>query len=378
MLKISVLGAGLVGSAIAIDLNKKFDVSVYDINAGRLQFLTKEHGLKVQTADLSVASEIHRAVAQADIVVNALPGFMGFNTLKEIILAGKNVVDISFSPEDAFELDELAKEKGVTAIVDCGVAPGMGNILCGYHNARMEMTDYKCYVGGLPFRRQWPFQYKAVFSPIDVIEEYTRPARFVQNGQVVVRPALSDVELVNFAPVGTLEAFNTDGLRTLIKTMNIPNMVEKTLRYPGTAEYMMVLRETGLFDTQEIEVKGTKIRPVDVAAQLLFPKWKLDPKEKEFTIMRVMCRGSEQGKEVEYVYDLFDVTDTQAGTTSMARTTGYTCTAAVNLVAVGLYTQKGISPPEYIATTQENFEFIMNYLAQRNVNYRVKKQEINQ
>ncbi len=376
MKKISVLGVGLVGSAIAIDLAQAFEVTAYDANKKNLERLSDVHGIKTVQADLSKPQQISRAVADADIVVNALPGFMGFATLKEIILSGKDVVDISFFPEDAFELDALAREKGVTAIVDCGVAPGMGNIVCGYHNDRMQMSDYKCYVGGLPLRRQWPFQYKAVFSPIDVIEEYTRPARFVQNGQMVVRPALSDVELMDFEPVGTLEAFNTDGLRTLMKTMNIPNMIEKTLRYPGTAEYMMVLRETGLFDKQEIEVRGQRVRPVDVASRLLFPKWKLEPGEKEFTIMRVVCEGEEQGRRVRYEYDLFDQTDEETGITSMARTTGYTCTAAVNLIAHGLYSDKGISPPEYIATSEENFQFILDYLAQRGVNYKVTRKEI--
>ncbi len=373
MKKVSVLGVGLVGSAIAIDLARGFDVTAYDVDQLRLGRLSREHGIKTVQADLGKAEAIHSAVKDADIVVNALPGFMGFATLKEVIISGKDVVDISFFPEDAFDLDELAREKGVTAIVDCGVAPGMGNIICGYHNERMQMTEYRCYVGGLPMRRQWPFQYKAVFSPIDVIEEYTRPARFVQNRQVVVRPALSDVELLDFEPVGTLEAFNTDGLRTLLKTMDIPNMIEKTLRYPGTAEYMMVLRETGLFDKQEIDVRGQKIRPIDVAASLLFPKWRLEQGEKEFTIMRVLCEGVEQGKRVRYEYDLFDQTDEETGTTSMARTTGYTCTAAVNLLAQGMYTHKGISPPEYIATGEENFKFILDYLAQRGVIYKVKR-----
>ncbi len=375
MKKVSVLGAGRVGRLIAYDLCRKFDVTSYDINGQNLSLLSEKYGIRTQVVDLSRPEGIRTAVQDADIVVNALPGFMGFATLREIILAGKDVVDISFFPEDAFGLDNLARKQCVTAIVDCGVAPGMGNITLGYHNERMRVSDYRCYVGGLPLRRQWPFQYKAVFSPIDVIEEYTRPARFVLNGQVVVRPALSDVELIDFDQVGTLEAFNTDGLRTLLRTMQVPNMIEKTLRYPGTAEYMMVLRETGLFDRGEIDVKGQKIRPVDVAAKLLFPKWQLEEGEREFTVMRVICRGEETGQQVEYVYDLFDQTDDKTGFTSMARTTGFTCTAAVNLVAEGLYKHAGINPPEYIGREEENFRFIMNYLAQRGVQYKVKRMD---
>ncbi len=373
MKKVSVLGAGLVGKTIAIDLHKKFDVTSYDINEDNLVFLSKKFGIKTNKANLNVDEEIQKAVKDADFAVCAVPGFMGFKTLKQIINAGKNVVDISFFPEDAFKLDKLAKEKDVTAIVDCGVAPGMGNIICGYYNKHMIIEKYECYVGGLPFVREWPFDYKAVFSPIDVIEEYTRPARYIQNGKTVVREALSDTELITFKNIGTLEAFNSDGLRSLIKTMKIPNMTEKTLRYPGTVEYMKVLRACGFFDKEKIKVDGKMISPLDLTAKLLFPKWELKKGEKEFTVMRVICEGKENRNNVKYIYDLFDVYDEKSNTTSMARTTGYTCTAALNMIADGLYDKKGISPPEYIGVSENNFRYILNYLNERGVNYKMKK-----
>ncbi len=377
MKKITVLGAGMVGKAIAIDLCKKFDVTSYDISENSLKFLSEKFNINTKKADLSSDIEIKNAIKDADIVVNAVPGFMGFHTSEQIIKAGKNLVDISFFPEDAFELDELAKIKGVTAVVDCGVAPGMGNIICGYHNERMQMRDYKCYVGGLPFKREWPFDYKAVFSPIDVIEEYTRPARYIQNNEIIVREALSDTELIDFEQAGTLEAFNSDGLRSLMKTMKIPNMIEKTLRYPGTVEYMKVLRACGFFDKKEVNVKGKKIRPLDLTAELLFPKWKLKKGEKEFTIMQVSCEGKENEQNVKYVYELFDIYNDETNTSSMARTTGYTCTAVVNLLSEGLFTKKGISPPEFVGISEENFKFILNYLSERGVEYKIKKVIIN-
>ena len=377
MKKVSVLGAGMVGKAIAIDLQKSFEVTSYDINEDNLKFLSEKHGIKTKKADLSVAEEIRSAVKGSDFVVCAVPGFMGFETLKQIIKAGKNVVDISFFPEDAFELDEFAKANNVTAVVDCGVAPGMGNVICGYHNERMQMTDYKCFVGGLPFKREWPFDYKAVFSPIDVIEEYTRPARYIQNNELVVREALSEPELINFEQAGTLEAFNSDGLRSLMKTMKIPNMIEKTLRYPGTVEYMKVLRACGFFDKTEVDVKGNQIRPLDLTAKLLFPKWELKKGEKEFTVMQICCEGKENDKEIKYIYDLFDVYNDETETTSMARTTGYTCTAVVNLLSEGLYTQKGISPPEFVGMSEKNFKFILKYLSERGIDYKMKKVILN-
>ena len=256
---------------------------------------------------------------------------MGYKMMRDVIESKKNIVDISFYPEDPFGLDKLAKKNKVIAIMDCGVAPGMGNIIFGYHDQNMKITDYECLVGGLPEKREWPFEYQAVFSPIDVIEEYIRPARYVQNSSVIIKEALSDTELVNFEEIGTLESWNSDGLRTLIKTMShVPNMIEKTLRYPGCVEYLKVLKESGFFSYDEINLNGHKIRPIDMTAKLLFPKWKMKEGDKDFTIMRIILKGLEKEKHVQYQYNLLD--RFQDDTISMARTTGYTCTAVANLV----------------------------------------------
>lgn len=372
MKKIVVLGAGLVGKAIAIDLAKNFNVTSVDINQETLSAL-EQLGIKTKKQDLSDLPALKSLLSGFDLVVGAVPGFMGLQNAKTVIEAGKDMVDISFFPEDPFQLDELAKKNNVTIVTDCGVAPGMGNIILGYHNKRMKIRNYECLVGGLPVVREWPYEYKAVFSPIDVIEEYIRPARYVQNSAVIVKEALSDPELIHFDGVGTLESWNSDGLRSLIKTMpNIPNMIEKTLRYPGCIEYLRVLRETGFFSYEEIDVKGNKIRPIDLTAKLLFPKWKLKPGEEEFTVMRIVIEGEEAGKEKRYQYNLLDRTDRKTNTLSMARTTGYTCTAAVHLVLDGKFNRKGICPPEYLGEDEGNFKFIVDYLQQRGVTYAVK------
>jgi lysine 6-dehydrogenase len=371
MKKIIILGAGLVGKAMAIDLAKNFDVTSVDINEQALAEVQK-HGIKTMKLDLANQQGLSATVMPYDLVIGAVPGFMGLQTARTIIEAGKNMVDISFFPEDAFQLDELAKKKNVTIVTDCGVAPGMGNIILGYHNKRMKIDTYECLVGGLPVVREWPYEYKAVFSPIDVIEEYIRPARYVQNSAVVIREALSDTELIHFNGVGTLESWNSDGLRSLIKTMpNIPNMIEKTLRYPGCVEYLRVLRESGFFSYEEMEVRGVKVRPIDVTAKLLFPKWKLKPGEEEFTVMRIRMLGTENSKEASYEYNLLDRTERSTGTLSMARTTGYTCTAVANLVLDGQYSRKGISPPEYLGEDETHFNFVVEYLKNRGVHYQV-------
>ncbi|MDQ2177412.1 saccharopine dehydrogenase family protein [Marinifilum sp. D714] len=370
MKKITVLGAGLVGKLIAIDLSESFAVTTVDHDAKVLEQLARHSKIKTKKADLSVAGTVRKLVADSDLVVGAVPGNMGFNVVREVIEAGKNMVDISFFPEDPFELDGLAKNNGCCIVTDCGVAPGMGNLILGYHNEKMRVQSFKCLVGGLPFKREWPWEYRAVFSPIDVIEEYTRPARYVQNGDIVIREALSDPELIYFENIGTLEAWNSDGLRSLIKTMNVPNMIEKTLRYPGTIEYLRVLRDTGYFSHEKINIDGVKIKPIDLTSKLLFSKWKLKPDEKEFTVMRVELEGFQNGLNKSIVYDLFDQFDEEKGFTSMARTTGYTCTAVANILLKGKYSRKGINPPELLGKDPACFHFVFEYLKERGVVYK--------
>ncbi|MBS1950011.1 MAG: hypothetical protein OJF59_002342 [Cytophagales bacterium] len=372
--KVIVLGAGLVGHVMAKDLAKNFEVTAADINEEALKPLTG-FGIATLVTDLSDHEKLKQTIQPFDLIIGAVPGFMGLKNAQAVIEAGKNMVDISFFAEDPFQLDELAKKKDVTIVTDCGVAPGMGNIILGYHNQRMKINAYECLVGGLPVVREWPYEYKAVFSPIDVIEEYVRPARYVQNHEVVVREALSDPEPVHFDGVGTLESWNSDGLRSLIKTMpHIPNMIEKTLRYPGCIEYLRVLRETGFFSYEEIDVRGKKIRPIDLTAKLLFPKWKLKPGEEEFTAMRIRIAGTENESPKKYEYQLLDRTEKSTGTLSMARTTGYTCTAVAHLVLSGQFNRKGICPPEYVGEKETDFEFVVRYLAERGVVYKKKEE----
>lgn len=367
--RIAVLGAGLVGKTIALDLARDFQVTSADIRESAFAEL-QSAGVATHQLDFSDADALTSFVRDYDLIVGAVPGFLGFGVARTVIAAGKDMVDISFFPEDPFLLDEEARRQNVTIVTDCGVAPGMGNIILGYHHRRMKVQHYECLVGGLPVARTWPWEYKAVFSPIDVIEEYTRPARYVQNGALVVKEALSDPELIDFDGIGTLESWNSDGLRTLIKTMpDIPNMIEKTLRYPGTIEYLRVLRESGFFSTEPVDVNGTPVRPIDVTARLLFPQWQLKPGEREFTVMRIRVSGEEDGKPTTWSYDLLDHTDTATGTLSMARTTGYTCTAAVRLVAEGKFSRKGICPPEYLGEDEEHYRFIIDHLASRGVRY---------
>jgi saccharopine dehydrogenase-like NADP-dependent oxidoreductase len=371
MTHVVVLGAGRVGGAMARDLAPDFKVTVADKFPAALERM-KGFGLTTRQADLSNSEGVKGAVADADIVVGAVPGFMGFATARAVLEAGKTLVDISFFDEDCFLLDDLAKAKNLTAIVDVGVAPGCGNIILGDTARQLDkVTKFECLVGGLPVVRTWPYEYKAGFSPIDVIEEYTRPARYVKDGEMVTFPALSEPELLDFDGIGTLESFNTDGLRSVIKTFKgVPDMKEKTLRYPGHIEKMRMMRETGLFSKDPITVNGEQVVPLDLTTALLFPMWQFKEGEADLTVMRITVEGEKGGKATKRVVEMLDYYDPATKTTSMARTTGYTCTAAVRLVAAGKFTRKGICPPEYIGMEAGAWDFIKAELAKRNITYR--------
>lgn len=378
-MKVIVLGGGLVGGPMALDLASKgeFNVTVSDFNDEVLKKFKGINNISTLKCDLSDKNKLTKVVADFDIVLSAVPGFMGFSTLKTLIEAKKNVIDIAFFPEDLFLLDDLAKKNNVTVISDIGVAPGMSNVLIGYADHILDKTHKAItYVGGLPKTRTWPFEYKAVFSPMDVIEEYTRPARYIENGKEVIKPALTDPELLNFDGIGTLEAFNSDGLRSLAKTIDAAYMIEKTLRYPGHIEIMRVLRHTGFFEKEEINVNGKMISPLDFTSKLLFKEWKLDQGEQDITVMQVIVEGDKNGQKKRYTWDLLDSYDPVSNIHSMARTTGYTATMALRMLVSGMYSKPGISAPEFIGKHPECVDFILKGLKDRGVIYNEKIENI--
>lgn len=377
-----ILGGGMVGSVMAMDLaaDDRFEITVADQREPALERLAKRlPGVSTLKADLSNAAAVRELIGAYDIVLGALSSTIGFQTLRAVIEGGKNYCDISFMPEESLDLDQLARERGVTAVVDNGVAPGMSNMFVGWAQSKLDAIEsVKIYVGGLPRERRWPFEYKAGFSPADVIEEYTRPSRVVESGQVVVREALSEPELLDFDGIGTLEAFNTDGLRSLAHTIGAPNMVEKTLRYPGHIELMRVLRHLGLFSHEPIEVGAARarIKPIDMTTALLFPKWTYEPGEEDLTVMRVIVEGARDGRRVRHTLDLFDVFDGASGCTSMSRTTALPNTIIARRVAEGAFRRPGVNPPEFLGREPGLFEHVLEELRRRGVTYRIDSAEV--
>jgi saccharopine dehydrogenase-like NADP-dependent oxidoreductase len=381
MMQAVVLGAGMVGSVMAADLaaDPAFVVTVADFSDANLAAASKKCGGRARTIreDLSNAATIKRIIAEADIVLGALSSRIAFSALRTILESGKNFCDISFMAEDPLELDSLAKSKGVMAVVDCGVAPGMSHLLAGYAAAQLSPCEnIEIYVGGLPRERRWPFEYKAAFSPADVIEEYTRPSRLVEHGKEVVREALSEPELMNFPGAGTLEAFNTDGLRSLVKTLKVPFMKEKTLRYPGHIELMRVFRETGYFSEEPIRVGGVEVRPRDLTAKLLFPKWTYGPGEEDLTVMRVLGDGIKNGTRQRMVWDLFDLYHGPSQSTSMARTTAFPCAIVARMITSGKLKKPGVLTPELLATEPGLVDHVLAEHARRGVRYEFRTESL--
>jgi len=379
-----VLGAGMVGSVMATDLagDPEFEVTIADVRedalaAAKERAAAQGRHVAVVKADLGDAGAVTRLVGGYDMVLGALSSKIGFAALGAVISAGKDYCDISFMSEDFGGLDALAKQKGVTCIVDFGVAPGMSHMLAAYGYSMLDSCEsLEIYVGGLPRERRWPFEYKAAFAPSDVIEEYTRPTRLVEHGQVVVRPALSEPELMDFAGVGTLEAFNTDGLRSLTTTLlgKVPFMKEKTLRYPGHIALMAAMRETGLFGDAAISVRDAsgemvQVRPLDVTSACMFPKWSYGPGEQDLTVMRVLATGMRGGERVRHRWDLFDVFDVGTSATSMSRTTAFPCAIMARMVARKQFVSPGVNAPEMAGLAQELPAMILAELEKRGVRY---------
>ncbi len=383
-----VLGAGMVGSVMAADLvaDRAWEVTLADRSDGALRRARERlgKGLSTREADLGDPAAVARIVAPYDIVLGALPSAIGFAALRSVIEAGKSCADISFMAEDALALDALAQQRGVTAVVDCGIAPGLSNMLAGRAAAELaECQRIDIAVGGVPAEPRPPFHYKAAFAPGDVLEEYTRPARVMRGGRVVIVEALSEVEPIQFAEShGTplrlpLEAFNTDGLRSLLSTLDVPEMSEKTIRYAGHAALMKIFRETGLFDLDPVRVGVASVRPRDVTAAVLFPRWTYGPGEEDLTLLRVVAEGiAPDDARTRLTWEMVDRYDRKSASTSMARTTAFPAVAAARLIAEGRIKGPGVIPPERIGADAMLLDRVLGDLERRGVRVRAKREAL--
>lgn len=358
MKKALVLGCGLVGRTIAEELSREFEVTVLDSREENLKRLS--NGIKKIKGSALEKDLLKELSKDADVVCGALPGNIGYEVAQRVIQLGKNYCDISFMPEDFLGLDNLAKENEVTAVFDMGVAPGLSNLLVGRGASSLEEIDeVRIYVGGLPEKPEPPFSYKAVFSPYDVLEEYTRPARIIMDGEEKTVEALSGLENIEFSGIGTLEAFYTDGLRSMLKTIRAKKMEEKTIRYPGHANIMKALIRMGLLDKEYI----------DLIAKLLFPLWELKPEEgdRDITLMMVKVEGKRGSERVTFLWEIFDRFDEESFTHSMARVTAFPCVVVARMIANGEIREKGAIPPESLGKSEEIYNRILKELREKGI-----------
>jgi len=363
-MKIAVIGGGMIGSFIAEELCNDFEVMVVDNNKSTLNQIEKRNH-RISAINFDVKNGIiEDIIANYDLAVNCLPGFMGFEMLKKIIQCKVSCVDISFMPENCLELSEFALENNCLVIPDAGVAPGLSNLIIGNIVANNKIEEIQTMVGGLPKKKNPPWNYKAPFSPIDVIEEYTRPARIRINGKTEVREALSKKQRLEVEGIGELEAFLTDGLRTLLDSKGslseVPNLMEFTIRYPGHCDLIRKMVSDGKFSNAI--VKGKKITRKEETSGELFESWKLEEGEEEFTFMLILAVPSE-GNEISYtIYDEFT-----EGATSMARTTGLTACAFSRLVLENKIKEKGVICPETLGMNNIFYDYVLNYLRDRGI-----------
>ena len=354
MATVCQIGCGMIGKVMAIDISKRHDLHLSDIDQSSLsEVKALDPTIRTKCFNFNDIDVLKSFLEPADIVLVAVPGHLGYSLLKKIIGLKKNIVDISFSPENLLSLDKMAKDNNVTVIFDAGLAPGIPNFILGDINRKENVRKFKYFVGGLPKSPSPPYNYKAPFSPIDVVEEYTRPARIMQNSKVIIKPALTDIEQKYYPDTGMLEGFNTDGLRSILITMkHIPNMVEKTLRFPGHAQLI------------NKEIKSRKIIPGDKDnLDSLFKLWELSPHELEFTVLDIIIETDTR----KHNYFLYDETNLKENTTSMARTTGYTASAVVDILDQNIFVEKGVFSPELVGSRTKVINYLLDHLKTKNI-----------
>jgi lysine 6-dehydrogenase len=358
-MRMLVLGAGLQGSACAYDLLQNPEVSqvrLADVRFDHLpEFLKPLSGPRLipTTLDVRDREAVLAVMRESDAVMSAIPYYFNLALAECAVEAGVHFCDLGGNTEIVFQQKELADRavaKGITIVPDCGVAPGMVNILAEYGIRQLDTVEsVRIYVGGLPQEPEPPLNYQVVYSLEGVLDYYTTRSWVLRSGQRTQVTALSEREPIEFPPpVGTLEAFHTaGGLSTMAFRYEgkIPEMEYKTLRYPGHAEIMETIRELGLLDLEPVEVKGVMVSPRDLFVTVVGPKL-TKPKGKDLLALRVVVRGTKGGRPAERRFDLVDRYDEKHGISAMMRTTGYSLSITGQMQARGEVRPPGVWTPD--------------------------------
>lgn len=367
-MRMLVLGAGLQGSACAYDLLQNSAVSevrLADLEIGQLPaFLAPYSGDRLIPTPLDVRarSGVLAIMGQVDAVMSAIPYYLNFDLASMAVEAGVHFCDLGGNTEivrKQKQLDGPARRKNVSVIADCGLAPGMVNILAQLGISRLDsVRSVRIYVGGLPQHPVPPLNYQIVYSLEGVLDYYTTLSWVLRDGSLTQVTALSEIEPVEFPePVGMLEGFHTAGGLSMMAQRyegRIPAMEYKTLRYPGHAKIMEAVRELGLLELEPVTVNGTKIVPRDVALAAMTPRLR-KPDSPDLVALRVVVEGEKGGKPKRHSWQLVDLADETRGISAMMRTTGYSLSITGQMqargeIAAGVHTPDECMPGEkYLA-----------------------------
>ena len=373
-MKVLILGCGNIGSVAAEDLAKSLSsiqVVVADKNEARAKDVAERiGGSNVSWIQLDVTnpSNLANALKDFDLVMGFLPGKLGYRLAGACIDAGKDLVDVSYMSENPLALTDNAIKANITIAPDCGLAPGISNILVGHAAGKLDKVQtVHIMVGGLPEKPVPPLDYVITWSPENLIDEYMRKARIVKEGKIIEVEALSGLEEIEFPEFGKLEAFYTDGLRTLPQTVtDAYDVWEKTLRYPGHAEKIKLLKTLGFFEEEQIDVEGVAVSPRKLTVKLLEQKLR-KPEIKDIVALKVEVSGVKNGRQTRYVYHLLDHYDEKRGITAMARTTGYSASIIAQLILKKTLKEKGVVPTEKIGKNNALFQLFLDELEKREI-----------
>lgn len=359
------VGYGRIGSAVSkYLLGEGYELTVLDSSVEKLREASR---IGVETIRLNVLREdwSKELSKKFDLICTCLPGSISFKVLKRLASQGLKVVDVSYFPEDYRELDVIAKKNNSLIVIDAGVAPGLSNILAGrIYSELKNLEKLEIYVGGLPENpKDKLLGITITWNPQDLIEEYIRPARIVENGIIKEVDPLSRTGKVLIPKIGAFEYFVSDGLRTLLYTLrNVKYMAEYTLRYHGHVEYMKTLRSLGLMSKDNVEIGGCKFKPIELLT-LLFNA-NLSRGDKDITVLYVKGSNNESSKE----YLLLDKYSVEEEMTSMSRTTGYTMGSIAATILEGKVEGKqGVLPPEAFGIDLELYKQVIVKLSKKNI-----------
>ena len=373
-MKVLIVGCGNIGAVAAQDLAKSMPSSkivLADKDEGKAKMVAQKmqnENVSYMRLEVSNSEKLVSSLKGFDTILGFLPGNLGFSLVEACIKAKKNLVDVSYMPQNPLTLNDEAVKSDVTVILECGLAPGISNTLVGHAASKLDKVQkIHILVGGIPEKPVPPLGYVVTWSPENLIDEYKRKARIVVNGKVVDVEALSGIEEVDFPGLGRLEAFYTDGLRTLLSTFSgVNEMWEKTLRYKGHAEKARFLRDLGFFEDEELDVDGVKVSPKRFTARLLQRRLRM-PRVKDVVALKVEVFGLRAGRKAGYVYRLLDFYDAKTDTTAMARTTAYPASIAAQMLLKKDISIKGVVPPEKLGVDDGFFRKFLIELERRGV-----------